>query len=150
MKRRALLLAAATLLGDRILRRERVFAASKMGMKMDIGDPNSRIQNLPEGAPLPSLVGLANTSEAAGQFVATLEAGVSKHGFVPGVASSVLAYNGALPGPLIELTESDHVKIAFKNGIPEQPSTIHWHGLEIPADQDGNPSDPVASDSSRI
>ena len=29
------------------------------------------------------------------------------------------------------------------NRLP-QPSTIHWHGLPVPPDQDGNPSKPVA------
>jgi bilirubin oxidase len=51
---------------------------------------------------------------------------------------------------MIEVSEGDHLRIEFKNNIPQQPSTIHWHGLEIPANQDGNPSDPVASGASRI
>ena len=118
-------------------------------MKMGMGDAGSRVQELPEGAPLPALARLANMSKSAGQFTATLDAGLGSHEFVQGLATSVLAYNGALPGPMIEVTEGDHLRIEFKNNVPQQPSTIHWHGLEIPANQDGNPSDPIASGSSR-
>ena len=45
-------------------------------------------------------------------------------------------YNGSMPGPTIEVTQGDHVKIQVTNELPE-PTSIHWHGLEIPNDQDG-------------
>jgi len=45
-------------------------------------------------------------------------------------------YNGSTPGPTIEAYEGDRVRIIFKNELPE-PTSIHWHGLEIPNDQDG-------------
>jgi bilirubin oxidase len=53
------------------------------------------------------------------------------------------------PGPLIEVSEGDRVEIAFENDIPGEESTIHWHGMTVPSDQDGNPMDPVASGASR-
>jgi manganese oxidase len=45
-------------------------------------------------------------------------------------------YNGSCPGPTIEINEGDHVRIIVKNELPE-PTSIHWHGLELPNDQDG-------------
>src|SRR2546421_363217 len=39
--------------------------------------------------------------------------------------------------------------IDFRNAIPNQPSTIHWHGMPVPADQDGNPMNAVASGDGR-
>lgn len=45
-------------------------------------------------------------------------------------------YNGNIPGPTIELTEGDRVRIVLKNELPE-PTSIHWHGFEIPNAQDG-------------
>lgn len=45
-------------------------------------------------------------------------------------------YNGTTPGPTIEVTEGDRVRIIFKNELPE-PTSIHWHGIELPNDQDG-------------
>lgn len=45
-------------------------------------------------------------------------------------------YNGSVPGPTIEVTQGDRVRIIVKNELPE-PTSIHWHGLEVPFDQDG-------------
>lgn len=47
-------------------------------------------------------------------------------------------YNGSVPGPTIEIVEGDRVKILFTNNLPE-PTTPHWHGLEVPMSQDGVP-----------
>jgi len=45
-------------------------------------------------------------------------------------------YNGSVPGPTIEVTQGDRVRIIVKNELPE-PTSIHWHGLEVPFEQDG-------------
>lgn len=45
-------------------------------------------------------------------------------------------YNGVTPGPTIEVDEGDRVRIIVKNELPE-PTSIHWHGLEIPNNMDG-------------
>lgn len=59
----------------------------------------------------------------------------------------VLAWtlDGTVPGPTIRVTAGDHVRITITNHFPEG-TTIHWHGLEIPANQDGVPGvgqDPI-------
>jgi len=46
-------------------------------------------------------------------------------------------YNGHSPGPTIECTEGDRIRIIFKNELPE-PTTVHWHGIELPWNQDGS------------
>jgi len=45
-------------------------------------------------------------------------------------------YNGSMPGPTIEVTEGDRVRIHVKNELPE-PTSVHWHGIEVPNSQDG-------------
>lgn len=45
-------------------------------------------------------------------------------------------YNGSVPGPTIEAFEGDRIRVILKNELPE-PTSIHWHGLEVPNDQDG-------------
>lgn len=45
-------------------------------------------------------------------------------------------YNGSTPGPTLEATEGDRVRIIVKNELPE-PTSIHWHGLEVPNNMDG-------------
>ena len=108
------------------------------------------LPQLTEGQPLQDLPLLANTSTAAGVFEAMLRAAPAQIGYLAGRATEALAYNGASPGPTIVVTEGDRVRIRFENRIPGQPSTIHWHGLPVPADQDGNPMDPVASGADRF
>jgi hypothetical protein len=45
-------------------------------------------------------------------------------------------FNGHVPGPTIEAYEGDRVRFMVRNELPE-PTSIHWHGLEVPNDQDG-------------
>lgn len=45
-------------------------------------------------------------------------------------------YNGSMPGPTIEAVEGDRIRVILKNELPE-PTTIHWHGLEVPNEMDG-------------
>ena len=120
-----------------------------MNMAESAAAAGSRIRDLPTGKPLPELARLTNTSGENGVFEAVLEAGPASHEFAPGVVTPLLAYNNAVPGMMIEVIEGDKFKVTFRNRIPGQLSTIHWHGLEIPADQDGNPMHPVARGADR-
>src|SRR5262249_8444577 len=61
---------------------------------------------------------------------------------VPGKPTEAWAYNGSVPGPTIELREGDSVTIHFHNKL-SQTTTVHWHGLHIPAGSDGSPLNPV-------
>ena len=105
---------------------------------------------LPEGEALRELPLLANEAKAPGQFRARLTAQSATARFAEGQDTPILAYNGTSPGPLIEALEGDRVKITFANRIVDQDSTIHWHGMPVPADQDGNPMDPVAPGAERV
>jgi FtsP/CotA-like multicopper oxidase with cupredoxin domain len=46
--------------------------------------------------------------------------------------------NGSLPGPLLRLTEGEAVTLRVANDLDEDTS-IHWHGLILPANMDGVP-----------
>ena len=67
-----------------------------------------------------------------------LEARESDVELLPGKLTRVWTYNGGIPGPLIRAKVGDRLIVHFKNSLPE-PSTIHWHGLRVPNDQDGVP-----------
>jgi FtsP/CotA-like multicopper oxidase with cupredoxin domain len=56
----------------------------------------------------------------------------------PGLMVEGWAYNGQIPGPQIRVKEGDRVRIILKNDLPES-TVIHFHGLELPNDQDGVP-----------
>jgi manganese oxidase len=47
-------------------------------------------------------------------------------------------YNGSCPGPTIQVQQGERVRILFENRLPESTSP-HWHGLEVPIEQDGVP-----------
>jgi FtsP/CotA-like multicopper oxidase with cupredoxin domain len=91
----------------------------------------------------PDLPKLEYTMED-GVKVFYLRAEVVESEFLPashmGPARKVFAwgYNGSVPGPMIEIVQGDRVRIIFENKLPE-PTTLHWHGLEIPIEMDGTP-----------
>lgn len=58
--------------------------------------------------------------------------------FLPHLFMDVWGFNGSMPGPAIEVNEGDRVRIIVENQLPE-PTSIHWHSLEIPVSQDGVP-----------
>ncbi|MGA2098875.1 MAG: copper oxidase [Candidatus Acidiferrum sp.] len=47
-------------------------------------------------------------------------------------------YNGTCPGPTIQVQQGERVRLILENRLPESTS-IHWHGLEVPIEQDGVP-----------
>ncbi|KAK0633870.1 multicopper oxidase-domain-containing protein [Immersiella caudata] len=47
-----------------------------------------------------------------------------------GFAKSVIFVNGQSPGPLIEANTGDLVRIVVNNQLPEESTTIHWHGID--------------------
>lgn len=107
------------------------------------------LETLPAGQALAALKPLVNQSRQAGLFQATLTAAPMQLELVHGQPTTFWAYNGQLPGPHIEVTEGDTVEIRFVNHL-SQPSTVHWHGLPVPPEQDGNPQDPVPPGAERV
>lgn len=107
------------------------------------------VKALPAGGILNSLWRLPNLSQEAGFFRATLVAKPMQLELVPGVKTEVWAYQERVPGPLIELMEGETMEIEFENQLP-QPTTVHWHGMSVPADQDGGPMDLVMPGEKRI
>lgn len=72
-----------------------------------------------------------------GQGVA-LKASTGTTTFFPGRESRTLGYNGSYLGPTIRVQRGDDVEIAVTNALGED-TTVHWHGLLIPAELDGGP-----------
>jgi len=52
------------------------------------------------------------------------------------------AYGDQLPGPLLRGTAGDVFEVRLRNRLPD-PTTIHWHGMAVPWDQDGVPGLPA-------
>ena len=54
-----------------------------------------------------------------------------------GAVTSVYTYNGVLPGPTIEAEVGNRLIVNFCNDLPVE-TTVHWHGVETPANMDGS------------
>ena len=82
----------------------------------------------------------------------SIEAAVSTTEYLLGKPAEVWGYrdagrNGAVvrvPGPMLEAKVGDLIIVHFKNLLPVA-TTIHWHGLRLPASADGSTAtqDPV-------
>ena len=55
-----------------------------------------------------------------------------------GVTTNTLGYNGAVLGPALRLRSGQNTKIRVQNDLGEV-TTVHWHGLVVPAGVDGGP-----------
>ena len=95
------------------------------------------------GAPLAEPPTLRNRSRLPHTVEVELTASVTRLALEPGAVTDAYTYNGSVPGPTLDVYEGDHVIVHFRNELPE-PTTIHWHGLHIPAAMDGSPLTPIA------
>jgi CopA family copper-resistance protein len=55
-----------------------------------------------------------------------------------GRARSAITVNGSLPAPVLRWREGDTVTLRVRNTLA-QDSSIHWHGILLPANMDGVP-----------
>lgn len=65
-----------------------------------------------------------------------LTASVVRWNILPDVEVLAYAFNEQVPGPRLQLTQGDRVRIQVTNDLPD-PTTVHWHGLEVPNSMDG-------------
>jgi FtsP/CotA-like multicopper oxidase with cupredoxin domain len=89
-----------------------------------VGDPYS-VPTVVDVNPDPNIV---ETTIIANE--ATLDTG-------GGVMADVYAYNGSVPGPEFRLTPGQRVIVHFQNLLDDEPTGIHWHGIELANNSDG-------------
>ena len=119
-----------------------------MGGMQTESTANLPVSVFPTGKPLMPLSFLKNESTQAKQFIATLTASAAEINLIPGHKPTTLwLYNQGLL-PLIDVSVGDEILVTFNNRLT-QDGTIHWHGLAVPPEQDGNPQDPVSPNQSR-
>ena len=73
-------------------------------------------------------------------FDLRLQQGTSE--LLAGKPTQTWGANGAYLGPTIRATRGDRVVMQVTNRLPE-PTTIHWHGMHLPAAADGGPHQPI-------
>jgi FtsP/CotA-like multicopper oxidase with cupredoxin domain len=75
-------------------------------------------------------------------FNLTLQQGQSQ--FLAGITSPTLGINGNYLGPTLRASQGDKVLVNVTNQIGED-TTLHWHGLHVPAAMDGGPHQVIAN-----
>ncbi|TFB76434.1 copper oxidase [Cryobacterium glaciale] len=79
-----------------------------------------------------------STVDASGHRVFDLVAQAGTTEFVPGVATDTWGYNGSYLGPTLVAERGENVRINVGNALDEA-TTVHWHGMSLPAEMDGGP-----------
>ncbi len=85
--------------------------------------------------PIPSLIN-------GPEYNLTLQNGILE--FFPGMPTSTMGANGDILGPTLLLKAGETVTMNVQNNLGE-PSTIHWHGMHVPAANDGGPHTVIES-----
>lgn len=86
--------------------------------------------------PIPPLA--KPTIDATGSKVFDLEARAGTTAFRPGVETTTWGFDGAYLGPTIVAERGDDVRMRVTNRLTEE-TTVHWHGMHLPARMDGGP-----------
>jgi FtsP/CotA-like multicopper oxidase with cupredoxin domain len=73
-----------------------------------------------------------------GKRIFELEAAPVRWEYRSGQRVAAWAYDGRVPGPVLRAREGEQVVVRFRNRLP-QPTTVHWHGVDVPWRQDGVP-----------
>ncbi|HEY4056196.1 MAG TPA: copper oxidase [Kofleriaceae bacterium] len=92
------------------------------------GSHDSRIV-VPNGA-------VAEWKLVGGVKIFHLRAEPIEHEIAPGLKIHAWGYNGSTPGPVIEGTVGDRIRVYVTNKLPEVTS-VHWHGLFVKNGMDG-------------
>jgi blue copper oxidase len=85
---------------------------------------------------VPPLADSELDSEGRRVFTLTAEAGESE--LRPGESTETWGFNGPYLGPTLRASRGEEVVVDFENGLDEA-TTVHWHGMHLPADADGGP-----------
>jgi FtsP/CotA-like multicopper oxidase with cupredoxin domain len=83
-------------------------------------------------------------TDGAGRRVFDLTAQPGRTEFFPGTATDTYGVNGNHLGPTLRASRGETVVVNVRNRLPESTS-MHWHGMHLPARMDGGPHQPIAA-----
>ncbi|MDQ1569600.1 MAG: hypothetical protein QOF79_274 [Actinomycetota bacterium] len=84
-----------------------------------------------------------STVDADGTRIFDLTAQTGQSRFLPGKSTTTSGYNGSYLGPTLRARLGEKVRVRVHNELA-QPTTLHWHGMHLPAIADGGPHQPIA------
>ena len=90
--------------------------------------------------PVPPLAESDVAPDGTRTFRLTAQEGTSR--FRPDVDTPTWGYDGDLLGPTLRAARGERVAVELRNELPEA-TTVHWHGMHLPAVMDGGPHQAV-------
>jgi FtsP/CotA-like multicopper oxidase with cupredoxin domain len=81
--------------------------------------------------------------DGGGRRVFELAARPGTSELLPGVVSDTWGFNGGYLGPTLRADRGEQVQVNVGNELGEA-TTVHWHGMHLPAAMDGGPHQMVA------
>jgi FtsP/CotA-like multicopper oxidase with cupredoxin domain len=81
---------------------------------------------------------LEGKPDGSGRRVFRLTAQTGESGLLPGKQTPTWGINGALLGPTLRARRGQKVSVSLTNSLPDA-TTLHWHGMHLPAEMDGGP-----------
>lgn len=91
---------------------------------------------------IPPLAPSRTAADGTREFDLTLRAGTRE--FRPGQTTRTWGFDGDYLGPTLRAARGERVRVHVRNTLPES-STVHWHGMHLPAAMDGGPHQMVAA-----
>ena len=92
--------------------------------------------------PIPPLLENLDKSGETARFAMNVQQG--EMNFFPGKSTASLGYNGNFLGPTIRVRNGQRFAMRASNSLGQE-TTLHWHGLHVPAQWDGGPRQPIAA-----
>ncbi|MEB8341533.1 multicopper oxidase family protein [Streptomyces endophyticus] len=85
----------------------------------------------------------SHVDEKTGRRVFDLRMQSGETEFRPGQKTPTWGFDGSYLGPTLRAKRGEKVEVRIRNGLDEA-STVHWHGMHLPARMDGGPHQMVA------
>jgi suppressor of ftsI len=89
-----------------------------------------------------------STVDAEGRRVFELTAAASETRFTAAAATPTWGYNGSYLGPTLVARDGERVVVDVHNAL-DVVTTLHWHGMHLPAEVDGGPHQPIGPGETR-
>ncbi len=86
---------------------------------------------------------LAVSAGQGGERVFDLVTKAGQSGIVPGGMADTWGVNGAMLGPTLRARRGEEIRINVRNSL-EEATSLHWHGMRLPAAADGGPHQMIA------
>ncbi|GGN79765.1 multicopper oxidase family protein [Nocardia rhizosphaerihabitans] len=103
--------------------------------------PGSAAGTATRPLPIPPQAPSTLGADGVRRFALRVQTGSTK--MLPGNRTPTWGYSGSVLGPTLRARRGEEVAVTVVNDLPE-PTSVHWHGMHLPAAFDGGPHQMIA------